>query len=84
VQALRLGVCKVNVATQLSRAFTEAARRTLSEQPSVVDPRIYLGPARAAMVEAVRERMRFLGVSGKAGDPHPNPSPSGRGAEQPV
>jgi fructose/tagatose bisphosphate aldolase len=67
VQAMALGICKVNVATQLSRSFTEAARRTLAEQPSVVDPRIYLSPARLAMVEAVRERMRFFGVSGKAG-----------------
>lgn len=72
VQAFGLGICKVNVATQLSRAFTEAVRRTLAEQPSVVDPRIYLGPARLAMVEAVRERMRFFGVSGKAGVGTPN------------
>jgi len=39
-------------------------RATLSKEASV-DPRKYLGPARAAQIEAVRERIRFLGT-GKA------------------
>jgi fructose-bisphosphate aldolase class II len=59
------GLCKVNVATQLTQAFTGAARGVLADEGEV-DPRRYLGPARAAMIEAVRERLRFFGASGKA------------------
>lgn len=63
---IRLGLCKVNVATQLNQAFTGAARTALAANPDLVDPRPYLGQARAAMVETVRERIRFVGAAGKA------------------
>lgn len=65
-EGIRLGLCKVNVATQLNKAFTRAARAKLADDEMLVDPRKYLGPARAAMVEGVRERIRFFGASGKA------------------
>ncbi len=57
--SIALGIAKVNVATQLNQAFTRGARDTF-EKRSEVDPRKYLGPARTAMVERVRERIRFL------------------------
>jgi fructose-bisphosphate aldolase class II len=60
------GLTKVNVATQLNQAFTEGVRACLAEQPSMVDPRVYLSAARAAVVERVRERIRFFGAAGKA------------------
>lgn len=63
---VRLGLCKVNIATQMNKHFTAAVRSQLAGDPTGVDPRRYLAPARDAMVEAVRERMRFLGVAGKA------------------
>ncbi len=65
-QGIRLGLCKVNVATQFSQAFTSSVRATLGADPQEVDPRKYLGPARAAMIERVRERIQFFGASGKA------------------
>ena len=65
-QGITLGLCKVNVATQLSQAFTSSVRATLAADPLEVDPRKYLGPARAAMIERVRERIQFFGASGKA------------------
>ncbi len=64
-QGIQLGLCKVNVATQLSQAFTAGVRDVL-QQPDEIDPRRYLGPAREAMVERVRERIQFFGASGKA------------------
>lgn len=63
---VRLGLCKVNVATQMNKQFTAAVRAQLTDDPGGVDPRRYLTPARAAMVDAVRERLRFLGVAGKS------------------
>jgi len=65
-QGVAIGLCKVNVATQLSQAFTNAIREVLSKDGDLVDPRKYLAPGRDAQMEVVRERIRFLGASGKA------------------
>ena len=64
-QGIAMGLCKVNVATQLNQAFTGAIRDVLNRDDEVVDPRKYLGPARVAQSEIVRERIRFFGASGK-------------------
>jgi fructose-bisphosphate aldolase class II len=65
-QGVTMGLCKVNVATQLSQAFTNAIRDVLNKDGEVVDPRKYLAPGRNAQMEIVRERIQFLGASGKA------------------
>ena len=41
-------------------------RKILAEKPSLYDPRKYLGPAREAMKEVVKQKMRLFGSSGKA------------------
>jgi fructose-bisphosphate aldolase class II len=64
-KGIALGLCKVNVATQLSQAFTQGVRDRLADAGEI-DPRRYLGPARDAMCERVRERIRFFGSAGKA------------------
>ncbi len=63
---IRLGLAKVNIATQLSKAFTVRVREVLAADEEMVDPRKYLGPGRDAQIEAVRERIRFVGAAGKA------------------
>jgi fructose-bisphosphate aldolase class II len=65
-QSIRHGIVKVNVATQLNQAFTQGARTILDADAQEFDPRKYLAPARDAMTERVRERIRFFGASGKA------------------
>ena len=64
-QGVGMGLCKVNVATQLSQAFTGAIRAVLRKDGELVDPRKYLAAARDAQIEIVRERIHFLGSSGK-------------------
>lgn len=64
---IRLGLCKINVATQLNKAFTGAVRDSLTHDAANVDPRPYLDAARQAMTAGVRERLRFFGAAGKAG-----------------
>jgi len=66
-KGVALGLCKVNVATQLSQAFTGTVRDVLGKDKELVDPRKYLAQGRSAQIEIVRERIRFLGASGKAG-----------------
>lgn len=65
-KGIALGLAKVNIATQLSKAFTGAVRAVLAADGELVDPRKYLGPGREAQVEVVRERLRFVGAAGKA------------------
>ena len=65
-QGISMGLCKVNVATQLSQAFTGAIRDVLNKDSELVDPRKYLIAGRNAQIEIVRERIRFFGASGKA------------------
>ncbi|MBI1257852.1 MAG: ketose-bisphosphate aldolase [Chloroflexi bacterium] len=64
-QGIKLGLSKVNLSTQLNKVFSEAVRSALVDE-KIVDPRKYLGPARDAMIDVVRERIRFFGAAGKA------------------
>ncbi|MER7667034.1 class II fructose-bisphosphate aldolase [Kitasatospora sp. NPDC096128] len=57
--AVARGMTKVNIATHLNKAFTEAVRRSLAADPALVDTRRYLGEGRAAVA---REVARLLAV----------------------
>ncbi len=53
--AIRAGMTKINVSTHLNGHFTSAVRHYLDANPSVVDSRKYISPARAAVtIEAAR------------------------------
>lgn len=70
-QAIRGGVAKINVDTDLRLAITGAVRQVLAESPAEFDPRSYLGSARDAVAQVVAERMRAFGSAGRAGDYEP-------------
>jgi fructose-bisphosphate aldolase class II len=53
-RAVAAGIVKVNVGTALNIAMTGAVRAVLAEDPALVDPRKYLGPARDAVADTVR------------------------------
>lgn len=53
------GLTKINVSTHLNKVFTAALRDQLAANPSVVDPRKYLGAARQALALEVT---RLIGV----------------------
>jgi fructose-bisphosphate aldolase class II len=61
VRAIKLGVNKVNVDTDLRLAFAAEVRRVFSEQPKEFDPRHYLGRARDAVRELVEQKIEFFG-----------------------
>jgi fructose-bisphosphate aldolase class II len=58
--AVRAGISKVNVGTALNVAMTASISDTLRADSTLVDPRKYLGPARDAMAESVRQLLRVL------------------------
>jgi len=62
-----MGVCKINIDTDLRLAMTASIRKFFMEHPDKFDPREYLTPARAAIKDMVKHKMRdVLGCSGKA------------------
>ena len=66
-EASILGVSKINVDTDLRLAMTAAIRKTFAEDPSVFDPRKYLGNARTLIEEVVKHKIKdVFGSSNKA------------------
>jgi len=61
--AVAAGMTKINVATQLNKAYTGAVRACLAAEPALVDPRRYGAAARDAVAAEVT---RLLGVLGAA------------------
>lgn len=66
-KAATMGVCKINIDTDLRLAMTASVRKYLSENPSVFDPRKYLGEGRKAIKNMVKHKIKnVLGCSNKA------------------
>ncbi len=65
-EAIALGVCKVNIDTNIREAFVLAARQVLERDAKEIDPRKMLGPAREAATVIIREKIRIFGSHGKA------------------
>lgn len=65
-QAIQFGTAKINVNTENQGAFAECLRGILTADPQVWDWRKYLAPAREAIKETVRRKIREFGSAGKA------------------
>jgi len=57
-EAVKHGVCKVNIDTDLRLAMTAEIRKFFIENPSEFDPRKYLGPGRDAITRMVRHKIK--------------------------
>lgn len=65
-ECVRRGMCKVNFATELRVAYTEAGKRLLQEKPETFDPKKLGIAGMEAVKELVKERMCVCGCNGKA------------------
>ncbi|MTI93953.1 MAG: class II fructose-1,6-bisphosphate aldolase [Firmicutes bacterium] len=65
-RAIELGICKINIDTDLRQAFTRAVAGVLAEKPDEYDPRKLLGPAREELKSVVKEKIQLFGSAGKA------------------
>ena len=63
--AVRLGVAKINFATELRCAYTDAVRATLADT-AVFDPKKFGAAGREAVKRLVMEKMTLCGCAGKA------------------
>lgn len=65
-EAIKYGVRKVNIDTDIRLAMTGAIRRFMGENPSKFDPREYLKPAREAAKKICLARYEQFGTAGHA------------------
>jgi fructose-bisphosphate aldolase class II len=72
-EAIKHGVRKINIDTDIRLAMTAAVRKFLHENPSHFDPRDFLKPARAAAKAICVQRYRQFGCEGQGGKIQPVP-----------
>lgn len=66
-RAARSAVCKINIDSDGRLAVTATIRKVFAEKPSEFDPRKYLGPARQALINMIKQKNEnVLGSAGKA------------------
>jgi fructose-bisphosphate aldolase, class II len=64
--AIKYGVRKINIDTDIRLAMTGAVRKYMAENPSKFDPRDFLKPAREAAKAICRQRYVEFGCEGQA------------------
>lgn len=67
-EAIKNGICKVNIATELKIPFSNAIKKYFEENPNASDPRQYLVPAKNAMYDVVAEKIKMCKSENKAYD----------------
>jgi fructose-bisphosphate aldolase, class II len=60
IEAVRHGMVKINIATQLNKVLTGTVRAVLAADQAGVDPRRWLGPARSAVSDEAERLLRLL------------------------
>ena len=60
-EAINLGICTVNVATELKNIFSESLKIYFNEHPDATDPRYYFLPAKEKMGELVATKIAMCG-----------------------
>jgi len=63
---IRRGICKVNFATELRVAYTDAVKELLREKPETFDPKALGKVGIEAVKQLVKNRMMVCGCDGKA------------------
>jgi tagatose 1,6-diphosphate aldolase GatY/KbaY len=66
VRAVRVGVSKINIASELKVALADALRAYLNAHPEQSDPRRYFPPALDAYRRVVEEKIALAGSAGRA------------------
>jgi fructose-bisphosphate aldolase, class II len=66
--AIRAGMTKINIATQLNKVFTAAVRHCLAADAAMVDPRRYGSAGRDAVAPEVARLLRVIGAGNREQD----------------
>ncbi len=65
-KAISLGICKINIYTEMSAAAAAFVKQETAKQQAPVDYPTLLSGAREAVKQVVKHKMRIFGSSGKA------------------
>lgn len=65
MKAISLGICKVNVATDLKIPFSGALKEYFQEHPDANDPRKYMTPGKEAMKKIVEHKIKVCGSANR-------------------
>ena len=65
-ESIKRGINKINIDTDLRLAFTATVREVLAEKTGEFDPRKVLGPAREAVKEIIKQKMKILDSANRA------------------
>ncbi|WP_313233137.1 class II fructose-1,6-bisphosphate aldolase [Tissierella praeacuta] len=65
-KAIPLGICKINIDTDLRIAFANGVKDFLKSNPDNIDPRKILTPAKNQMKEKIKEKMHIFGSVNRA------------------
>ncbi|WP_291649754.1 tagatose bisphosphate family class II aldolase [Clostridium sp.] len=65
MKVISLGICKVNIATDLKIPFSGALKGYFSEYPDANDPRKYMTPGKEAMKKIVEHKIRVCGSANR-------------------
>lgn len=63
---VKRGICKVNFATELRAAYTDAGKELYQRKPETFDPKKFGEVGMEAVTRLVQERMRVCGCDGRA------------------
>lgn len=64
-KSIEMGITKVNIATELKIAFSDAVKEYFNKNPKASDPRKYLKPGKSEMKKLVKKKIKLCGSDGK-------------------
>jgi len=64
-KAISLGICKVNIATDLKIPFSNEVKKYFIANPDANDPRKYMTPGKEAMKEIVKHKIEVCGSANR-------------------
>lgn len=64
-KAISMGICKVNIATDLKIPFAAAVKKYFLANPDANDPRKYMTPGKKAMKEIVKHKIEVCGSANR-------------------
>ena len=65
-EAIRRGIAKINIATELKNPMADAIKKAFSDNPEENDPRKYMGAAKDAVKQMVIQKIRLADCAGLA------------------
>lgn len=64
-KAIKLGMSKINVGTELKATYAKAVRESLAAKPNEIDPRKFMGAVKDRCSEVVQEKIDIFGCANR-------------------